>query len=113
MTYVFLADGFEEIEALSVVDILRRCQIEVQTVSITENRQVTGSHGISVVCDMKIDEITDYNDVEGIILPGGMPGTTNLYNCNDVHKAIDFCSQNKKLGNTDPKFFLSFHFFQI
>ena len=96
MFYMFFAEGFEEVEAIATLDVIRRAGIEIRSVGV-DSLTVCGSHGISVVCDMKIDEITDYNDVEGIILPGGMPGTTNLCDCADVHKAIDICSQNKKL----------------
>lgn len=79
MLAMFLADGFEEIEALAVVDILRRAQIEINTVSINENNQVRGSHNINVISDLKITEF-NASDYEGFILPGGLPGTTNLEN---------------------------------
>lgn len=78
MVYVFLADGFEEIEALSVVDILRRAKIEVATVG-TDKAVINGAHGISVFSDILISDLKD--DVEALILPGGMPGTLNLQNC--------------------------------
>lgn len=74
---VFLAEGFEEIEALSVVDICRRAQIEVKTVSVTGHKQVMGAHGIAVHADEVFDNI-DFNEMDGIVLPGGMPGTLNL-----------------------------------
>lgn len=76
MVYVFLADGFEECEALAPVDILRRGGLDVKTVGVTGDT-VTGAHGIPVVCDISADdaEITKYDSV---LLPGGMPGTTNL-----------------------------------
>lgn len=76
MVYVFLADGFEEIEALSVVDILRRAGVSVATVGVT-GEVVTGSHKISVVSDIKINEV-DKTEIEAIVLPGGVPGTPNL-----------------------------------
>ena len=78
MVYVFLADGFEEIEALSTVDILRRAGIEVKSVSVGDIK-VMGAHGISVFSDILICDLKD--DVEALILPGGMPGTLNLQNC--------------------------------
>ena len=87
MTYVFLADGFEEIEALSVVDILRRCQIEVQTVSITENKQVTGSHGIPVLADIVLTD-ADTDQAQALILPGGLPGSDNLQACKPLENAL-------------------------
>ena len=74
---VFLADGFEEIEGLTVVDILRRAGVETRTVSITEQRLVTGSHQIPVTADSCIKE-TDFSEVELLVLPGGMPGTLHL-----------------------------------
>lgn len=77
MIYLFLAEGFEEIEALTVVDLLRRAELEVQTVSIKTDRLVTGAHKIPVVADLMFDEITADN-IEALILPGGTPGTTNL-----------------------------------
>lgn len=75
--YVFLADGFEEIEGLTVVDLLRRAGEEVETVSITGDQMVTGSHGISVKADRLFEE-TDFSQGELLVLPGGMPGTKHL-----------------------------------
>lgn len=79
-SYLFLADGFEEIEALSPVDIMRRAGMEVYTVSITDNLMVKGVHGVTVKADKLIDDI-DANDAEWLITPGGMPGATNLAAC--------------------------------
>lgn len=76
MVYVFLAEGFEEIEALATVDILRRAEIEVQTVSITDSYKVMGAHKIEVTADKLFIEIED--NAEMYVLPGGMPGTLNL-----------------------------------
>ena len=76
MIYVFFAEGFEEIEALAPVDVLRRGGIEVKTVGVT-GKTVTGAHGIAVSTDMTVDQIT-LEGLEGIVLPGGMPGTLNL-----------------------------------
>ena len=76
-TAIFLADGFEEIEALTVVDLLRRAGITITTVSIMGRKEVTGSHDITVIADALIDEI-NFDDLHMLILPGGMPGTTNL-----------------------------------
>lgn len=80
-SYVFLADGFEEIEALSTVDILRRAGMPVFTVSISDEPTVTGAHGITVVPDRMYTDVRDFNDALWLILPGGMPGATNLANC--------------------------------
>lgn len=74
---VFFGTGYEEIEALTVVDILRRAGIPTKMVSITGEDMVTGSHNISVKMDAKFEEI-DFEQVEMIVLPGGMPGTKNL-----------------------------------
>ncbi len=75
--YVFLAEGFEEIEGLTVVDILRRAQVETRTVSIMGRAQVTGSHGIEVKADGVFEEL-DLTDGTLYVLPGGMPGTKYL-----------------------------------
>ena len=83
MVYVFLADGFEEIEALGTVDILRRCELEVKTVSITENLQVTGSHNISVIADLVKEDMKE-DDIDALVLPGGIPGADNLEQCGFV-----------------------------
>lgn len=87
MVYVFLADGFEIIEALAPVDILRRAKIDVKTVGVS-SEIVTSSCGVGVKCDMTIDEF-DFYDVEAVVLPGGMPGTLNLENSSAVQKVID------------------------
>lgn len=96
MVYVFLADGFEEVEALTPVDYVRRAGKQVVTVGI-KGKTVTGAHGIAVVCDISTDEFNMNADAEGIILPGGMPGTINLEKSETVQSAIDFCSENKKM----------------
>lgn len=87
MVYVFLADGFEIIEALAPVDMLTRAKIDVKTVGVT-GKVVASSCGVQVVCDMEIADF-DFYDVQAIILPGGMPGTLNLENNDLVQKAID------------------------
>ncbi len=92
MIAVFLANGFEEIEALTPVDCLRRCEKEVRTVGVG-SRAITGSHGITVFCDLIAEELR-LEDLEMIILPGGMPGTLNLEKSPIVQKAIDHCAEN-------------------
>lgn len=77
---IFFATGYEEIEALTVVDLLRRAQIEAVCVSIDNETSVTGSHGISVAMDAGIDEI-DFDSFDVLVCPGGMPGTRNLEAC--------------------------------
>lgn len=76
-SFLFLADGFEEIEALATVDIMRRAGMDVKTVSITTSHHVTGAHGIPVTADITFKE-ADFSDTEWLILPGGMPGASNL-----------------------------------
>lgn len=88
MVYVFLADGFEEIEAIAPIDLLRRAGAEVITVSITDTALVRGAHGISVHADTVIKEITDLEGAELLMLPGGMPGTANLDASSDVRLLI-------------------------
>jgi len=95
MIYVFLAEGFEECEALAPIDILRRAGIETVTVGIGD-KTVIGSHKIPIVCDITEDEICE-NGLEGIILPGGMPGTLNLEKNGTVQMFIDFCSEKDLL----------------
>lgn len=93
MILVYLADGFEEIEALTPVDCLRRCELDVRTVGVG-NRVVTGSHGIKTVADLDDFEVLLNENIEMIILPGGMPGTLNLEKSEHVQAAIDFCAEN-------------------
>lgn len=88
MVYMFLANGFEEIEALCPLDLLRRAGVEVTTVSIGGDAlKVTGSHGITVLADMDESEFADESP-EMVILPGGMPGATKLDNSTVVDGAI-------------------------
>ena len=76
MIYMFLAEGFEETEAIAPLDILRRAELEIATVGVGR-KVVTGAHGISVTADVMDCEIMPDENCEGIILPGGMPGTLN------------------------------------
>lgn len=96
MIYVLLADGFEEIEALAPVDLLRRAGLTVVTVSTEEGSVVTGAHGIAVATDAHISDIESCDDAELLILPGGMPGTTNLNENEDVHRLIDSATAGDK-----------------
>lgn len=96
MYYVFLAEGFEEVEALAPIDILRRAEIEVYTVGVGA-KVITGAHNVPVVADVIDCEVGPDTDCEGIILPGGMPGTLNLEKSASVQKFIDYCSENGKL----------------
>ena len=75
-----MADGFEEIEALAVVDMLRRAAMPVSMVSISDEFDVQGAHGVTIVADEIITE-ADFSDAEWLIHPGGMPGSANLAAC--------------------------------
>lgn len=79
-SFLFLAEGFEEVEALTAVDVLRRAGIPVKTVSITSSLQVTGAHGITVNADLLFDN-TLFSNSAWLILPGGLPGAENLFEC--------------------------------
>ena len=92
---VLLADGFEEIEAITVVDVLRRAGIEVDTVGIT-GAWVTGSHGIKVMADKKISEVY-IEKYEGIILPGGSKGVKNLAKSSKVKEFLEKMNEKGKL----------------
>ncbi len=94
MIAILLADGFEEIEALTPVDILRRAGLYVKTVGISSKIAV-GSHGIPVVCDMTADEV-ELDEVTTVVFPGGMPGSLNLDACDFTDKIIE--AVNKKGG---------------
>ena len=92
---VFFAEGYEEIEALTVVDILRRAQIDVVMTSITSDRQVTGSHGITVEMDSLFDEL-DFESIDMIVLPGGLGGTKLLEAFPPLMKQVaSFCEKGK------------------
>lgn len=80
---VFLADGFEEIEGLTVVDLMRRAGIDVETVSIMEKKKIMGSHKITVKADVKFEK-ADFSDTKMLVLPGGLTGTENL----KAHKGL-------------------------
>lgn len=84
---VLLADGFEEVEALTVVDLLRRARIYVDTVSIMDDYTVQGSHGIHIQTEDMFEEV-DFGESDMIVLPGGMPGTTNLWEHAGVRRVV-------------------------
>jgi len=95
MIYAFLAEGFEETEAVTPIDLLRRSGKKVITVGVGDNI-IMGSHGIPVVTDTIAQEAPLTDELEMIILPGGMPGTLNLEKSEYVQAAIDFCTANNK-----------------
>ena len=92
--FVFLADGFEEIEAIAPIDIFRRANIDVTTISISDQKLVTGAHNISVLADKLFSE-TDFSENDLLYLPGGMPGTKNL----DNHEGLKKLLQNQANKN--------------
>lgn len=87
MIYVFLATGFEDIEALAPVDIMRRAGLQVQTVSVTGDRLVQSSHGVGIVADTLLPDV-NFHEAEMLVLPGGLPGATNLDACRPLTQAI-------------------------
>lgn len=92
---VCMADGCEEIEALTVVDVLRRAKMDVATLSINGKKQVTGSHQVTFETDGLIEE-AKWEDFDGIVLPGGMPGTIHLGECGAVTERIrQFADEGK------------------
>lgn len=94
-SYLFLAEGFEEVEALTAVDVLRRAEMDLKTVSITNSLQVTGAHGITVNADVLYDN-TLFKDTEWLILPGGMPGAQNLHDFAPLQGLLAKQAKSKK-----------------
>ncbi|MDO4834475.1 MAG: DJ-1/PfpI family protein [Bacillota bacterium] len=98
MVYIHLATGFEEVEALTAADILRRAGIDAKMVSMTGERLVCGAHGMEIMADLLFED-ADYDACEMIVLPGGLPGATNL----EAHKGLtdrirEFDACGKKLA---------------
>lgn len=96
MFYCFLAEGFEELEAIGAVDMLIRAGIDVKLVGVT-GQTVRGAHGISVVADCLCDGVVPDGSLDGIMLPGGMPGTLNLQKNDCVQSFIDYAVKEDKL----------------
>ena len=95
---IFFGTGYEEIEALTVVDLLRRVDVETVCISIDNQKQVMGAHNILVEMDAGIDEI-DFNTLDMIVCPGGMPGTKNLEACNKLTEQLrKFYEKGKLIG---------------
>lgn len=95
MFYVFLADGFEETEAIAPIDVMRRAKLDVKTVGVT-GEFVTSSHGVTVKADVTINDV-DYKNIEGVVLPGGMPGTINLEKSQAVLDCVKYAYENNKI----------------
>ena len=93
MIYVFLADGFEETEAIAPIDMLRRAKLDVKLVGVGTSTP-TSSHGIRVTADLTEAEVKLDSSVQLIVLPGGMPGTLNLEKSPVVQSAIKYCVEN-------------------
>lgn len=96
MLYMFIAQGFEEVEAIAAADVLRRAGVETLLVGVG-SKKVTGSHGFTVECDIIDSEISLDSALRGVVLPGGMPGTLNLENSKTVTEAVKHCAENGKL----------------
>lgn len=95
---VFLADGLEEIEGLTVVDILRRANVEVSMVSIMATRQIQGAHGIRITADKTFEE-ADFSETDMLVLPGGLPGTTHLKEHEGLRKLLlEFDRERKQIA---------------
>ena len=96
--YAFFADGFEEIEAFTAIDTLRRAGLNVEIVSVTPDEIVVGAHDVSVLCDINFENC-DFFDAELLLLPGGMPGTTNLNAHEGVRRVVkDFAAEGKPIA---------------
>ena len=95
MVYVFLAEGFEEMEALAPIDVLRRAGVEVTTVGVGA-KLIYGVHGVGFTADSDGEDL-DFSDVDCIVLPGGMPGTTNLDSSPMVETCLKKAAENNAL----------------
>ena len=96
--YEFLAEGFEDVEALGVVDVLRRGGVDIKTVSMTESKSVTSAHGIKVEADLMFADC-DFDSADMLLLPGGMPGSTNLRDHQGLGKLLlSHHEKGKRLG---------------
>ena len=93
--YIFMADGFEEIEGLTVVDLMRRENIDIFMVSLNDEPQVTGSHGITIKTDGTMADV-DYDAAVMFVLPGGMPGTNHLAANEDLGKMLQRAAADNK-----------------
>ncbi len=93
---IFLADGFEDIEALTVCDYLRRADLDVDLVSITDKKEVESAHGVKVLADLTFSEIM-FDDYKAIYVPGGLPGAINLAEDKRVRESVEMYAQEDKL----------------
>lgn len=93
--YVFFADGFEEIEAFTSVDVMRRAGLNVEMVTVTPDEIVTGAHDVPVLCDKNVVNC-DFFDAELVLLPGGMPGASTLEKCGELRNLLLRFAQEQK-----------------
>lgn len=96
-SFIFLAEGFEEIEAITPVDVMRRAGMDVKTVSITDNHQVTGAHGITITADLTFKQ-ADFDGAEWLIMPGGLPGAENLHSFGALNDLIKVHANKGKIA---------------
>ncbi len=96
-SFIFLAEGFEEIEAITPVDVMRRGGMDVKTVSITDKYEVTGAHGVTVKADLTFAE-ADFEGAEWLIMPGGLPGAQNLHDFAPLNELIKKHAVNGKIA---------------
>ena len=94
MLYMILKDGFEETEAIATYDFIKRGNINIKTVS--DKRTVTGTHGLSVNVDILFSEVVA-DELLGVILPGGQPGSDNLFSCDKTKELLEFAYKSNKL----------------
>ena len=95
MIYMFLADGFEEVEALAPLDILRRANADIVTVGVT-GEYITGTHDIVVKADIALSDV-DCENIDALILPGGLGGTNNMDDSSEVKSLVQYAADNNKL----------------
>ncbi len=96
--YVFFADGFEEVEAFTSVDVMRRAGLNVEMITVTPDEIVTGAHDVPVLCDKNVVNC-DFYDADLVLLPGGMPGAATLEKCPELRKLVlDFAEKNKPIA---------------
>ena len=95
MVYVFIADGFEEVEAIATIDMLRRCGVDTVSVGVG-SQMIIGSHNMGLVCDVEDKFVQANNSIDAVVLPGGIPGTPNLEKSEKVQSFIDFAYENDR-----------------
>ena len=96
-SFIFLAEGFEEIEAITPVDVMRRAGMDVKTVSITDKYEVTGAHGVTIKADLTFAE-ADFTGAEWLIMPGGLPGAQNLHDFEPLNELIKKQAERGKIA---------------